>query len=94
MLLDLHGHVQAPAAAGILAETTGAELDALKRSFTKVCEDFEAELTAFEGERDYVHLPVVYPPKVAVAKLVDSLKGASSRTLRKEVPAVAQARPN
>ncbi|WP_373297128.1 IS200/IS605 family transposase [Streptomyces brasiliensis] len=41
----------------------------------KVCEDFEAELKEFNGERDHVHLLVHYPPKVAVSKLVNSLKG-------------------
>ncbi|GGJ33270.1 hypothetical protein GCM10010121_050550 [Streptomyces brasiliensis] len=40
----------------------------------KVCEDFEAELKEFNGERDHVHLLVHYPPKVAVSKLVNSLK--------------------
>lgn len=37
----------------------------------------------FDGEDDHVHLLVNYPPKVAVSKLVNSLKGASSRLLRK-----------
>lgn len=49
-----------------------------------------AELKAFEGERDHAHLMVVYPPKVAVARLVNSLKGASSRVLRKQVPGIAR----
>lgn len=61
-----------------------------RESFGKVCADFGAELTAFEGERDHVHLLVVYPPKVALAKLVNSLKGASARTLRREVPSTAR----
>jgi len=32
----------------------------------------------------HVHLLVKYPPKVAVSNLVNSLKGVSSRLLRKE----------
>lgn len=36
------------------------------------------------GERDHVHLLVHYPPKVALSKLVNSLKGISSRHLRRE----------
>jgi putative transposase len=52
--------------------------------------DFECELQSFEGERDHVHHPVVFPPKVALSKLVNSLKGASSRLLRKEMPVVAR----
>lgn len=50
----------------------------------KVCEDFEAELKEFNGERDHVHLLVHYPPKVAVSKLVNSLKGVSARRIRQE----------
>ena len=69
---------------------SGIALDALQRSFAKVCADFDAKLEAFEGERDHVHLLVTHPPKVAVARLVNSLKGASSRMLRKEVPSVAR----
>ncbi len=49
-----------------------------------VCEDFEAELKEFNGEHDHVHLLVHYPPKVAVSKLVNSLKGVSARRIRQE----------
>ncbi len=51
-----------------------------------VCEDFEAELVEFNGENNHVHLLVTFPPKVAVSKLVNSLKGVSSRRLRQEFP--------
>src|SRR5579871_3586458 len=50
--------------------------------------DFEAELIECNGEDDHVHLLVVYPPKVARSKLVNSLKGVSSRLLRKWRPEV------
>jgi putative transposase len=50
----------------------------------KVCDDFEAVLREFNGEADYVHLLVEYPPKVSVSALVNSLKGASARRLRSE----------
>ena len=39
-----------------------------------------------DGEGDHVHFLVEYPPKVPVSKLVNSLKGVSSRLLRKERP--------
>ncbi|WP_445525624.1 IS200/IS605 family transposase, partial [Streptomyces cyslabdanicus] len=52
----------------------------------KVCEDFEAELKEFNGERDHIHLLVHYPPKVTVSKLVNSLKGVSARRIRQGVP--------
>ena len=63
--------------------------DALRRlhtMFAKICTDFEAELVEMDGEDDHVHLLVAYPPKVAVARLVNSLKGASSRRLRHARP--------
>lgn len=59
-------------------------LSELKTIFTDLCVDFEARLIEFEGEGDYVHLLVEYPPKVSVSKLVNSLKGVSSRLVRKK----------
>ncbi|MEV0628010.1 IS200/IS605 family transposase [Nonomuraea wenchangensis] len=50
----------------------------------EVCDSFEAELREFNGEHDHVHLLIHYPPKVAISKLVNSLKGVSSHYLRKE----------
>ncbi|GAA3232379.1 hypothetical protein GCM10020216_051670 [Nonomuraea helvata] len=50
----------------------------------EVCADFEVEPREFSGEHDHVHLLVHYPPKVALSKLVNSLKEVSARTLRKE----------
>ena len=60
----------------------------LQKIFAKVCNDFEAELIECDGEDDHVHLLVVYPPKVALSKLVNSLKGVSSRMLRAWRPEV------
>src|SRR5262249_17089469 len=54
--------------------------------FSGVCRDFGAELKECGGEDDHVHLMVIYPPKVAVSKLVNSLKGVSSRLLREHRP--------
>lgn len=45
---------------------------------------FILQLVEIDGERDHVHLLVNYPPKVSVSKLVNSLKGASSRMIRKK----------
>jgi len=49
-----------------------------------VCQDFDATLEEFDGERDPVHLLITYPPKVAIARLGNSLKGVSSRLIRKK----------
>lgn len=61
-------------------------LEYLKEVFSKVCKDFEAELKEFNGECGHVHLLVEYPPKVCVSKLVNSLKGVSSRRLKQKFP--------
>lgn len=58
-------------------------LEELRNIFHNVCKDFGAELVEFEGGRDHVHLLVNYPPKVSVSKIVNSLKGVSSRLIRK-----------
>lgn len=63
---------------------TKAILDDLKEIFASVCHDFEAELVEFNGEDDHVHLLVTYPPKIAISALVNSLKGVSSRLIRKK----------
>ncbi|MCZ4262843.1 IS200/IS605 family transposase [Limimaricola sp. G21655-S1] len=63
-------------------------IDALRPIFFKVCRDFEAALVECDGEDDHVHLLITYPPKVSLSKLVNSLKGVSSRRLREERPEV------
>ena len=63
---------------------TKERLDNLRPILASVCTDFESELIEFEGEDDHVHLPVNYPPKVAVSKLVNSLKGIASLMIRKK----------
>lgn len=57
-------------------------LGSLETLFRRVCADFESELVEFNGETDHVHLLVNYPPKVALSKLVNSLKGVSSRRMK------------
>jgi putative transposase len=59
-------------------------LDDMRPIFASVCKDFEAELIEFDGEDDHVHLLVNYPPKVAVSKRVNCLKGISSLLIRKK----------
>ena len=58
----------------------------LQRILAKVCTDFEAELIECDGEGGHVHLLVRYPPKLALSKLVNGLKGVSSRLLRETRP--------
>ena len=63
---------------------TKAILQELKTIFSNICGDFNAQLIEFDGEEDHVHLLVNYPPTIAISKLVNSLKGVSSRLLRKK----------
>jgi len=58
----------------------------LRTIFAKVCKDFDAEMIECNGEDEHVHLLILYPPKVALSKLVNSLKGVSSRLLRQWRP--------
>ncbi len=63
---------------------TKERLDDLRPIFARVCTDFESKPREFEQEDDRIRLPVNYPPKVAVSKLVNSLKGISSLIIRKK----------
>jgi putative transposase len=71
---------------------TQSILQELRGIFASVCSDFEAKIVEMEGEKDHVHLLVNYPPTVAISRLVNSLKGVSSRLIRKEGhPAISRA---
>lgn len=59
-------------------------LDDLRLIFSNICTDFESKLIEFDGEDDHVHLLINYPPKVSISKLANSLKGVSSRLIRKK----------
>ena len=64
----------------------------LSAAFSEVCEHFETTLDAFETDQDHAHLLVSYLPKVALSRLVMSLKTNSSRRIRaKGWPEVARA---
>ncbi|WP_327710333.1 IS200/IS605 family transposase [Streptomyces sp. NBC_00464] len=65
---------------------TDAHLRRMEEIMRDVAKDFECEIVEFNGENNHVHLLVNFPPKVALSKLVNSLKGVSSRRLRQEHP--------
>ena len=64
--------------------------DTLRTIFTKVCGDFGATLVESNGEDDHVHLLVEYIPTLSLPRLVNSLKGVSSRRLRLLHPDIAE----
>ncbi|WP_041700972.1 IS200/IS605 family transposase [Proteus mirabilis] len=65
-------------------------IEKLRDYFASVCADFDVELVEMNGERDHVHLLINYPPKLAISNLVNSLKGVSSRLLRRDRLDIAQ----
>ena len=69
---------------------TAAHLARMEEIMRAVCSDFETGLAEFNGEANHVHLLVNFPPKVALSRLVNSLKGVSSRRMRQEFPDLAR----
>ncbi len=69
---------------------TNEILKDLEAIFKDVAHDFETELIEMNGETEHVHLLLNYPPKVSISKLVNSLKGVSSRLIRKQHPELAK----
>lgn len=57
-------------------------LETLHEVMSSVCADFGCQLEEFNGEDNHVHLLVGFPATVELSKLVNSLKGVSSRRLR------------
>ena len=65
---------------------TDRHLNRMEEIMRVVCADFDTDLAEYTGEANHVHLLVIFPPKVALSKLVNSLKGVSSRRMRQEFP--------
>ena len=62
----------------------------MQQIFCGICIDFKSELIEFDGEIDHVHLLINYPPQIQLSKLINSLKGVSSRMLRKQFPSITK----
>jgi len=62
---------------------SGRVLNDLRKIFANVCQDFEAQMVECNGEGDHIHLLINYHPKVSISSIVNSLKGVSSRLIRK-----------
>jgi Transposase IS200 like len=78
----------APTSARLWARSSGephqfCPVEAARRDLPDICSDFEAELKAFNGEGDHVHLLVIYPPKVR--KTGQQLKGVSGQHFKVEL---------
>ena len=69
---------------------TAPHLHRMEEIMRAVCAGFGTELVEFNGEASHVHLLVNFPPTATISRLVNSLKGVSSRRLRQEFPDLVQ----
>ncbi|MBE9234161.1 IS200/IS605 family transposase [Cuspidothrix issatschenkoi LEGE 03284] len=58
---------------------TGESIDLIKKSFQEVAEKMNFQVLEFNGEENYVHALIEYPPKLSISQIVNALKGVSSR---------------
>ena len=61
-------------------------IDYLRAVFKETIEEMGGTLEEFDGEADHVHLLIQYPPKWSISKIVNNLKGRSSRLIRRDMP--------
>lgn len=58
--------------------------DLTQKYLQEVCKKHEVILEEFNTDQDHAHLLISYPPKVNLSRFVGSIKGYSSRMLRKD----------
>jgi len=63
---------------------TDAMLTFCEHTMRTVCAYPGVDLVEFNGEADHVHLLVAYPPTLAIAPLVQRLKGRTAYAVRRE----------
>jgi putative transposase len=64
----------------------GKHIDYLRNVFKETIEEMGGTLEEFDGEADHIHLLIQYPPKWSISKIVNNLKGRSSRLIRRDMP--------
>ena len=65
-------------------------IEYLKKVFKETMEEMGGTLDECDGESDHIHLLITYPPKHSIAKIVNNLKGRSSRLLRRDMPDIKE----
>jgi putative transposase len=70
--------------------SAAAHLERLEQVMRNACADSGTGLAEFNGESSHVHLLVSFPPKVALSRLVNSLKGVSSAGCGRSSPELAR----
>ncbi len=64
----------------------GGEAHRVRDIIRKVCSDLEVDILSGAVQRDHIHLLVSVPPSLSVSKLVQRVKGVSSRKMLQESP--------
>jgi len=54
-------------------------LKLIEESFRVVAKSMDFQILEFNGEADYVHALVEYPPKLSISQIANAVKGVSSR---------------
>lgn len=60
---------------------TGVVADAVRTYLRQICQENDVQIIKGHVSKDHVHMFVSVPPSLAVSKLMQSLKGKSSRKL-------------
>ncbi|NEP56461.1 MAG: IS200/IS605 family transposase [Symploca sp. SIO2G7] len=58
---------------------SGEELKLIEEVFRHVAKQMNFQILEISGEDEHVHALIEYPPKLSVSKIVNALKGVSSR---------------
>ena len=58
---------------------SGEELQLIEEVFRHVAKQMSFQILEISGEDEHVHALIEYPPKLSVSKIVNALKGVSSR---------------
>jgi putative transposase len=62
----------------------GEESLRIRDLIRRICAELEVEILAGNIRRDHVHLLLSYPPQLSISKIVQRLKGVTSRKLLQE----------
>jgi putative transposase len=62
----------------------GEEALRLRELIRRICSELEVDILAGNVRRDHVHLLVSIPPQISISKLVQKVKGVTSRKLLQE----------
>jgi len=70
---------------------TGEVAERLRMIINDIARQMGFDVISLEIQPDHVHLYISAPPKYSPAKLINAVKGASSRRLRNEFPELKSA---